>query len=117
MPAFLLLSRLSYVQAQQSTASWYVFTLLPFLDTNSQAIGLALSLRRLDLVETFYKASRAPTDPTSSTSSDTVQHDEGMLRYVLNEAISGTSGNENWPTEFRDEVSPFVYAARTRADD
>jgi 26S proteasome regulatory subunit N2 len=27
-----------------------------------------------------------------------------MLRYVLNEAISGTSGNENWPIDFRADV-------------
>jgi len=85
-------------------ASLYV----PYVITGSaadiQAIGLALSLRRLDLLETFYIASRAPSDPSSSEQSKQVLHDESMLRYVLNEAISGTSGNENWPIDFRADV-------------
>jgi len=80
-----------------------------------QAIGLALSLRRLDLLETFYIASRAPSDPSSSESSKQVLHDESMLRYVLNEAISGTSGNENWPNNFRADVR-FISPNRYNAD-
>ena len=89
-------------------ASLYV----PYVITGSaadiQAIGLALSLRRLDLLETFYIASRAPSDPSSSEQSKQVLHDESMLRYVLNEAISGTSGNENWPIDFRADVRPLL---------
>lgn len=60
------------------------------------------------MVETFYIASRAPVDSSSSAPSTSVQHDESMLRYVLGEAISGTSGNENWPADFRANASPLI---------
>ena len=62
----------------------------------SQAIGLALSLERIDLIETTFLQSRL-----ASSSSSHVTHDEGLLRYVLNEAISG---HESWPVQFRNEV-------------
>ncbi|WWD20908.1 hypothetical protein CI109_105386 [Kwoniella shandongensis] len=68
------------------------------------AMGLALSLRRLDLVEMIYLTSRAPAQSSTSAAnakSSRVTHDEGLLRYVLAEVVSGASGNESWPTEFR----------------
>ncbi|WVR08800.1 hypothetical protein IAU60_005858 [Kwoniella sp. DSM 27419] len=70
------------------------------------AMGLALSLRRLDLVEMIYLTSRAP--PLASTSAAGAKsagsrpaHDEGLLRYVLAEVVSGASGNDSWTEEFR----------------
>jgi 26S proteasome regulatory subunit N2 len=69
-------------------------------------MGLALSLRRLDLIEMIFLTSRASPQASSSTGpSKNVAHDEGLLRYVLAEVVSGTSGNENWPPEFRERVS------------
>jgi 26S proteasome regulatory subunit N2 len=70
-----------------------------------QAIGLALSLRRLDLIEMIFLSSRASQASTSTDISKNVAHDESLLRYVLAEVVSGTSGNENWPPEFRERVS------------
>ncbi|OCF35997.1 26S proteasome regulatory subunit N2 [Kwoniella heveanensis BCC8398] len=73
------------------------------------AMGLALSLRRLDLVEMIYLTSRAP--PHASTSAagaksqgSRPQHDESLLRYVLSEVVSGASGNESWSEEFRSNL-------------
>lgn len=68
-----------------------------------QAIGLALSLRRLDLIEATFLASKAPASTSSSATGS--EHDESLLRYVLSEAVSGSSGNENWPELFRTTVS------------
>ncbi|RXK39366.1 26S proteasome regulatory subunit N2 [Tremella mesenterica] len=62
-------------------------------DNGKLAIGLALSLRKLDAIESIFLASH--TSPTES------EHDEGLLRYVLSEAVSGSSGNDSWPEEFR----------------
>jgi hypothetical protein len=39
-----------------------------------------------------------------------------MLRYVLNEVISGTSGNENWPADFRADVSVSIWQCLGLAD-
>ncbi|AFR98402.2 26S proteasome regulatory subunit N2 [Cryptococcus neoformans C23] len=64
------------------------------------AMGLALSLRRLDLIEMIYLSSRGPSQ-ASSSKSERVVHDESLLRYVLAEVVSGTSGNEAWPEDFR----------------
>nr|ODN99779.1 26S proteasome regulatory subunit N2 [Cryptococcus depauperatus CBS 7855] len=64
------------------------------------AMGLALSLQRLDLIEMIYLSSRAPTQAIS-TRSERVVHDEGLLRYVLAEVVSGASGNEAWSEDFR----------------
>ncbi|WWC64974.1 uncharacterized protein I303_107588 [Kwoniella dejecticola CBS 10117] len=66
------------------------------------AMGLALSLRRLDLVEMIYLTSRASSQPSTSTQgSSRPTHDESLLRYVLSEVVSGASGNESWSGEFR----------------
>lgn len=70
-------------------------------------MGLALSLRRLDLIEMIYLSSRGPSQ-ASSSKSERVVHDESLLRYVLAEVVSGTSGNEAWPEDFRANVSLFV---------
>lgn len=66
-----------------------------------QAIGLALSLRRLDDIEMIYVSSRAP----GASSSSHVIHDESLLRYILSEVVSGASGNETSDAEFRRDVS------------
>ena len=65
-------------------------------------MGLALSLRRLDLIEMLYLSSRGPA---SSSKTTRPVHDESLLRYVLNEIVSGASGNDNLPAEFRQSVS------------
>ncbi|WVQ77147.1 hypothetical protein IAR50_006830 [Cryptococcus sp. DSM 104548] len=65
------------------------------------AMGLALSLRRLDLIEMIYVSSRASSQ-SSSSKSERVVHDESLLKYVLAEVVSGASGNEAWTEEFRD---------------
>lgn len=65
---------------------------------------MALSLRRLDLIEMIYLSSRGPSQ-ASSSKSERVVHDENLLRYVLAEVVSGTSGNEAWPEDFRANVS------------
>nr|XP_019007714.1 26S proteasome regulatory subunit N2 [Kwoniella pini CBS 10737]OCF46495.1 26S proteasome regulatory subunit N2 [Kwoniella pini CBS 10737] len=51
-----------------------------------QAMGLALSLRRLDLVEMIYLTSRASSQPSTSSqaSSSRPTHDESLLRYLFN---------------------------------
>ena len=67
-------------------------------------MGLALSLRRLDLIEMIFLSSRAPPSASSSAPSRPT-HDESLLRYVLNEVVSGASGNEVLPSEFRASVS------------
>lgn len=67
-------------------------------------MGLALSLRRLDLIEMLYLSSRGPPSASANASTRPV-HDESLLRYVLNEIVSGTSGNDNIPAEFRQNVS------------
>lgn len=48
--------------------------------------------------------------PSSSSSSPAV-HDEGLLRYILNEAISGPG---SWPADFRAEVGQSFYRTRDR---
>jgi 26S proteasome regulatory subunit N2 len=68
-----------------------------------QAMGLALSLRRLDLIEMIFLTSRAPQQGTSKQTRPV--HDEGLLRYVLNEVISGASGSDTITPEFRQDVS------------
>lgn len=69
-------------------------------------MGLALSLRRLDLVEMIFVSSRGPPHPSSSKPA----HDESLLRYVLSEVVSGTSGNEAWGEEFLHNVSRMLCA-------
>lgn len=71
-------------------------------EADPQAMGLALSLRRLDLIEMLYLSSRGPA---SSSKTTRPVHDESLLRYVLNEIVSGASGNDNLPAEFRQSVS------------
>ena len=66
-------------------------------------MGLALSLRRLDLIEMIFLSSRAPQQGTSKQTRPV--HDEGLLRYVLNEVISGASGSDTITPEFRKDVS------------
>lgn len=73
--------------------------------TDAQAMGLALSLRRLDLIEMLYLSSRGPA---SSSKTTRPVHDESLLRYVLNEIVSGASGNDNLPAEFRQSVSAVM---------
>jgi 26S proteasome regulatory subunit N2 len=68
-----------------------------------QTIGLTLSLRRLDLLESVYLHSVNPNQEGTSTSVSS-KHDEDLLRYVLAEVTGGASGNEGWSKEFRDEV-------------
>ncbi|WWD07181.1 hypothetical protein V865_005278 [Kwoniella europaea PYCC6329] len=72
------------------------------------AMGLALSLRRLDLVEMIYLTSRANSSSQPSTStkpqSSRPTHDESLLRYVLSEVVSGATGNEGWSEEFRSNL-------------
>ncbi|ORY27990.1 endopeptidase [Naematelia encephala] len=63
------------------------------------AIGLALSLHRLDLIEMIFRSSTAPAGPSSKTSGS--EHDESLLRYILAEVVSGAGGNETWTHEFR----------------
>ena len=70
---------------------------------DSQAMGLALSLRRLDLIEMLFLTSRAPAQGTSKQTRPV--HDESLLRYVLNEVISGASGSDTITPDFRAEVS------------
>ncbi|WWC92551.1 uncharacterized protein L201_007510 [Kwoniella dendrophila CBS 6074] len=70
------------------------------------AMGLALSLRRLDLVEMIYLTSRATSQPSTSaqgakSQSSRPTHDESLLKYVLSEVVSGATGNESWTEEFR----------------
>lgn len=65
-------------------------------------MGLALSLRRLDLIEMIFVSSRA----ASASQSDKPVHDESLLRYVLGEVVSGTSGNEGWGEDFLHSVRP-----------
>lgn len=65
-------------------------------------MGLALALQRLDLIEMLYETSAAPSGSSSSANSG---RDESLLRYVLNEAVGGASGNEAWTPEFRQSVS------------
>ncbi|TYJ57313.1 hypothetical protein B9479_002046 [Cryptococcus floricola] len=65
------------------------------------AMGLALSLRRLDLIEMIYVSSRSSSQ-SSSSKAERVVHDESLLKYVLAEVVSGASGNEAWTEEFRD---------------
>ncbi|WVQ86283.1 hypothetical protein IAT38_008451 [Cryptococcus sp. DSM 104549] len=71
-------------------------------DNGKLAMGLALSLRRLDLVEMIYVSSRAPA--SSSSKPAHVVHDESLLRYVLAEVVSGASGNDAWSEEFREQL-------------
>ncbi|KAL7420934.1 proteasome regulatory particle base subunit [Cryptotrichosporon argae] len=73
------------------------------------AIGLALSIRRLNLIEAIYLDSRAPDVPGSSsrksaTSADGTLHDENLLRYILSEAVGGVGGTDAWPDEFRRDL-------------
>lgn len=70
------------------------------------AIGLALSLRRLNLIEDIYQASRAPAESSASGSKSTsgTLHDESLLRYILAEAIGGTAGSDSWPDSFRHDL-------------
>ncbi|BEI82651.1 hypothetical protein CcaverHIS002_0305190 [Cutaneotrichosporon cavernicola] len=58
------------------------------------AIGLALSLRRLNLIEAIYQNSRS----SSGT------HDENLLRYILAETVGGAGGSDAWPDSFRREL-------------
>lgn len=69
-------------------------------------MGLALSLRRLDLVEELYLSSQAPSQGSSKSAG--TEHDESLLRYVLSEIVSGASGNEAWSVEFRQRVSYLI---------
>lgn len=70
------------------------------------AIGLALSLRRLNLIEAIYESSRAPAESSASGSKSTsgTVHDESLLRYILAETIAGTAGSDSWPDSFRREL-------------
>jgi hypothetical protein len=70
------------------------------IPVREQAIGLTLSLRRLDLLEQVYLQSKK-----SSSSRGSTDLDEDLLRYVLSETTAGASGNERWGVEFREEVS------------
>jgi 26S proteasome regulatory subunit N2 len=47
-----------------------------------------------------YTTSRAP-DPSSSSGA---AHDEGLLRYILTEAIGGAAGSDAWPDSFRRDL-------------
>lgn len=76
-------------------------------------MGLALSLRRLDLIEMLFLSSRAPQQGTSKSTRPA--HDEGLLRYVLTEVISGASGSDTISPEFRNEVSPLLPSLRNEA--
>lgn len=77
-------------------------------DGANLAIGLALSLRHLNLIESIYLASRAPSEGSSRDaerkSSTGTLHDEGLLRYILSETIAGTAGSDSWPDSFRREL-------------
>ncbi|WOO82563.1 26S proteasome non-ATPase regulatory subunit 1 A [Vanrija pseudolonga] len=73
------------------------------------AIGLALSLRRLNLIEAIYLQSTAPSEASSSKaverkSADGILHDEGLLRYILAETIGGAGGSDAWPDSFRRDL-------------
>lgn len=69
------------------------------------AIGLALSLRRLSLIEGIYNASRASSEASSSRTSATgTLHDESLLRYILAETIGGAAGSDAWPDSFRRDL-------------
>ena len=72
-----------------------------------QVMGLALSLRRLDLIEMIYRASRSPSKTASS--SKRPLHDESLIRYVLHEVLSGYGGHEDLPRSFMMPVSRIVY--------
>lgn len=77
-------------------------------DGANLAIGLALSLRHLDLIESIYLASRVPAEGSSRDaerkSSTGTLHDEGLLRYILSETIAGTAGSDSWPDSFRRDL-------------
>ncbi|KAK4689650.1 26S proteasome regulatory subunit N2, partial [Tremellales sp. Uapishka_1] len=69
------------------------------------AIGLALSLRRLDLIEMLFVTSRVqPQASSSSKPSKGPLHDEALLRYILGEVVGGASGNDAWPVSFRSSL-------------
>jgi 26S proteasome regulatory subunit N2 len=65
-------------------------------------MGLALSLRRLDLIEMIFITSRSPA--SKSLPDGGPERDESLLIYVLTEIIGGTSGNEAWGLGFVDNV-------------
>lgn len=53
----------------------------------------------------LFLTSRAPPSTSSAgAKKNRPEHDESLLRYVLNEVVSGTSGNEAWPPEFRENL-------------
>ncbi|CAK9783205.1 26S proteasome regulatory complex, non-ATPase subcomplex, Rpn2/Psmd1 subunit [Cutaneotrichosporon oleaginosum] len=60
------------------------------------AIGLALSLRRLDLIEAIYQTSQSPSGSTAL--------DETLLRYILAETVGGAGGSDAWPDAFRRDL-------------
>ena len=66
-------------------------------------MGLALSLRRLDLIEMIFLTSRSSSSAPSSSTRPS--HDESLLRYVLHEILSGYGGSQELPKEFVTEVS------------
>jgi hypothetical protein len=76
-----------------------------------QAIGLTLSLRRLDLLEKVYLQSKKAGSPGVAS-----EPDEELLRYVLLETTAGASGNERWGVEFREDVSVHIAEARSSSD-
>jgi 26S proteasome regulatory subunit N2 len=63
------------------------------------AIGLALALRRLDLIEMIYLSSRALA--STSTTGKRPTHDETLLRYVLSEVTGGSGGSDGLTREVR----------------
>lgn len=69
-------------------------------------MGLALALQRLDLIEMLYESSASSPQASSSAAKGP---DESLLRYVLNEAVGGASGNEAWTPEFRQSVNHIPY--------
>lgn len=77
-----------------------------------QAIGLALSLRRLDLIEMLFLSSRSPEQGTSKSTRPA--HDESLLRYVLGEVVSGSSGSDAMSPDFRQSVSVTTLTSMSR---
>lgn len=66
------------------------------------AIGLALALRRLDLIEMIYLSSRSGSNVAGTGKRPT--HDETLLRYVLVEITGGAGGNDGFSNHVRVDV-------------
>lgn len=65
------------------------------------SLGLALSLRRLDLLEQVYLRSK---NPNATSTGGEPEHNQDLLRYVLSETTGSASGNERWPPAYREEL-------------